>query len=66
MLQHPPTSREASGEVLHVIRVQAGRSAMQILHWETAPPAGIANDQYRYSLTDHLGPVVWNWIATRV
>lgn len=44
-----------TGEVLHVICVQAGRSAMQVLHWETAPPAGISNDQYRYSLTDHLG-----------
>ncbi|UZE20381.1 toxin [Pseudomonas sp. B21-054] len=43
-----------TGEVLQVICVQAGRSAMQVLHWETAPPAGIANNQYRYSLTDHL------------
>lgn len=44
-----------TGEVLQVICVQAGRSAMQVLHWETAPPAGISNDQYRYNLTDHLG-----------
>ncbi|KIH85086.1 RHS repeat domain-containing protein [Pseudomonas batumici] len=48
-------TREGSGEVLQVICVQAGRSAMQVLHWETAPPSGIANDQYRYNLTDHLG-----------
>ncbi|WP_256344790.1 RHS repeat domain-containing protein [Pseudomonas gingeri] len=48
-------TREGTGEVLQVICVQAGRSAMQILHWETAPPSGIANDQYRYNLTDHLG-----------
>ena len=47
-------TREGTGEVLHVICAQAGRSAMQVLHWETAPPAGIANNQYRYSLTDHL------------
>ncbi|WP_250886348.1 RHS repeat domain-containing protein [Pseudomonas brassicacearum] len=44
-----------TGEVLQVICVQAGRSAMQVLHWETAPPSGISNDQYRYNLTDHLG-----------
>ncbi|MCU1738145.1 MULTISPECIES: RHS repeat-associated core domain-containing protein [unclassified Pseudomonas] len=44
-----------TGEVLQVIGVQAGRSAMQVLHWETAPPSGITNDQYRYNLTNHLG-----------
>ena len=48
-------TREGTGEVLQVICVQAGRSAMQVLHWETAPPSGIANDQYRYNLTEHLG-----------
>ncbi|ROM70500.1 toxin [Pseudomonas brassicacearum] len=48
-------TREGTGEVLQVICVQAGRSAMQVLHWETTPPAGMSNDQYRYSLTDHLG-----------
>ncbi|WP_259696074.1 RHS repeat domain-containing protein [Pseudomonas brassicacearum] len=48
-------THEGSGEVLQVICAQAGRSAMQVLHWETAPPSGIANDQYRYNLTDHLG-----------
>ncbi|WP_248748046.1 RHS repeat-associated core domain-containing protein [Pseudomonas sp. MWU12-2037] len=47
-------TREGTGEVLQVICVQAGRSAMQVLHWETTPPSGIANDQYRYNLTDHL------------
>ncbi|MGP0012515.1 RHS repeat-associated core domain-containing protein [Pseudomonas sp.] len=47
-------TREGAGEVLQVICVQAGRSAMQVLHWETTPPSGIANDQYRYNLTDHL------------
>ncbi|MCD4531410.1 MULTISPECIES: RHS repeat domain-containing protein [Pseudomonas] len=48
-------THEGSGEVLQVICVQAGRSTMQVLHWETAPPSGISNDQYRYNLTDHLG-----------
>ncbi|MCU1738150.1 MULTISPECIES: RHS repeat-associated core domain-containing protein [unclassified Pseudomonas] len=48
-------TREGTGEVLQVICAQAGRSAMQVLHWETAPPSGIANNQYRYNLTDHLG-----------
>jgi len=48
-------TREGTGEVLQVICAQAGRSAMQVLHWETPPPSGIANDQYRYNLTDHLG-----------
>ncbi|WP_318654820.1 RHS repeat-associated core domain-containing protein [Pseudomonas sp. MWU13-2105] len=48
-------TRKGTGEVLQVICVQAGRSAMQVLHWETAPPSSIANDQYRYNLTDHLG-----------
>ncbi|MDO7897717.1 RHS repeat-associated core domain-containing protein [Pseudomonas citrulli] len=48
-------THESTGEVLQVICVQAGRSAMQVLHWETTPPLGIANDQYRYNLTDHLG-----------
>jgi insecticidal toxin complex protein TccC len=48
-------THEGTGEVLQVICVQARRSAMQVLHWETAPPSGITNDQYRYSLTDHLG-----------
>ncbi|WP_434007050.1 RHS repeat domain-containing protein [Pseudomonas corrugata] len=48
-------TREDTGEVLQVICARAGRSVMQVLHWETAPPSGIANDQYRYNLTDHLG-----------
>lgn len=48
-------SHQGTGEVLQVICVQAGRSAMQVLHWETQPCADIPNDQYRYNLTDHLG-----------
>ncbi|MFL1528380.1 RHS repeat domain-containing protein [Pseudomonas sp. O230] len=48
-------TRSGTGEVLHVITVQAGRSSVQVLHWETAPPKGSANDQYRFCLGDHLG-----------
>lgn len=44
--------RESPEEVLHVISVQAGRCAVQVLHWE--PGSGNA-DQYRYSLSNHLG-----------
>lgn len=41
-------------EVLQVITTQAGLNSVRVLHWETAPPSGITNDQYRYSLVDHL------------
>ncbi|MBV6823977.1 RHS repeat-associated core domain-containing protein [Pseudomonas sp. PD9R] len=46
-------SHSGTGEVLQVINVQAGRSSVRVLHWESTPPN--ANDQYRYSLNDHLG-----------
>ena len=45
----------ADGEILHVITAQAGRNGVRMLHWEAGKPDGIANDQVRYSLTDHLG-----------
>jgi insecticidal toxin complex protein TccC len=45
----------ANGEVLHVICAQAGRSSVRVLHWQTGLPSGVANDQIRYSLSDHLG-----------
>lgn len=48
-------SHSGTGEVLQVITVQAGRCSVQVLHWESAPPKDSANDQYRYSLNDHLG-----------
>ena len=41
----------ADGEVLHVITARNSR----ILHWQAGLPSGIANDQIRYSLSDHLG-----------
>ncbi|SDP54472.1 insecticidal toxin complex protein TccC [Pseudomonas arsenicoxydans] len=42
-----------TGEVLHVITAQAGLNTVRVLHWESDPPSGV-NDQYRYSLVDHL------------
>jgi RHS repeat-associated protein len=42
----------ARGEVLQVIDADSVR----VLHWESPPPSG-GNDQYRYSLADHLGSV---------
>ncbi|MBI6705939.1 RHS repeat domain-containing protein [Pseudomonas viridiflava] len=45
----------ADGEILHVITAQSGRNGVQVLHWEAGKPNGIASDQVRYSLTDHLG-----------
>jgi insecticidal toxin complex protein TccC len=45
----------ADGEILHVITAQAGRSSVRVLHWQAGQPGGIANDQVRYSLDDHLG-----------
>jgi len=44
-----------TGEVLQVISVQAGRSSVRVLHWDSEPPKDSANDQYRYHLNDHLG-----------
>ncbi|WP_236427031.1 RHS repeat-associated core domain-containing protein [Pseudomonas syringae] len=45
----------ADGEILHVITAQAGRSSVRVLHWDAGKPGAIANDQVRYSLSDHLG-----------
>lgn len=44
-----------TGEERQVISVEAGRSRVWVLHWETKPPDGISNDQVRFSLSDHLG-----------
>ncbi|WP_017738667.1 RHS repeat domain-containing protein [Pseudomonas sp. CBZ-4] len=43
--------RNVDGHVLHVISI----GEVQVLHWETPPPKGMANNQYRYNLEDHLG-----------
>ncbi|VVM77369.1 RHS repeat domain-containing protein [Pseudomonas fluorescens] len=48
-------THSGTGETLQIISVQAGRSSVQVLRWESEPPKGIANDQLRYSLNDHLG-----------
>lgn len=39
-------------EVLQVISIQAGRCSVQVLHWQSG---SVRADQYRYSLTNHLG-----------
>lgn len=48
-------THSGTGKTLQIITVQAGRSSVQVLHWESEPPQGIDNDQQRYSLADHLG-----------
>ncbi|WP_460371207.1 RHS repeat domain-containing protein [Pseudomonas sp. Tul1A2] len=48
-------THSGTGETLQVISIQAGRSSVQVLHWESEPPNDINNDQLRYSLSDHLG-----------
>lgn len=45
----------ATGETLQVLNVVAGRSGVRVLHWQAGQPDGLANDQLRYSLGDHLG-----------
>lgn len=47
--------RTSADEVLHVISVQAGRCTVQVLHWEKGRPSAVAQNQYHYSLNDHLG-----------
>ena len=42
-------------EVRYVVNVDAGDCNARVLHWYEDPPEGIANDQIRYSLGDHLG-----------
>jgi insecticidal toxin complex protein TccC len=45
----------AEGEILHVISANTGRNNVRVLHWQKNTPPGIANDQPRYNLNDHLG-----------
>ncbi|WP_426620518.1 RHS repeat domain-containing protein [Pseudomonas rustica] len=42
---------EVGGVERHVVSVEAGRNQVRLLHW----PEGAVNDQWRYSLGDHLG-----------
>jgi RHS repeat-associated protein len=44
--------RTSPSEEVHVISVQAGRCAVQVLHWKSGSPHA---DQYHYNLTNHLG-----------
>jgi len=48
-------THSGTGEELHVIEVKTGRGSVRVLHWEARPPSQIANNQQRYSLSDHLG-----------
>ena len=48
-------NNSATGEQLQVITVQAGRCSVRLLHWDSPPPAGMDNDQWRYCFDDHLG-----------
>ncbi|MFL1527315.1 RHS repeat-associated core domain-containing protein [Pseudomonas sp. O230] len=48
-------SHTASGEQLQVVSVQAGHCSVRLLHWDSPPPEGVANDQLRYCFDDHLG-----------
>ncbi|WP_242209984.1 MULTISPECIES: RHS repeat-associated core domain-containing protein [unclassified Pseudomonas] len=41
-----------NGEELHVITLPGN---VRCLHWRSAPPAQVENNQMRYSLEDHLG-----------
>lgn len=43
-----------TGEQLHVVIAQAGRSDVRWLHWENELPKSATNNQFRYSLSDHL------------
>jgi insecticidal toxin complex protein TccC len=47
-------SHGGTGEVLHVITASAGSNSVQVLHWVAGQPEGIANNQVRYNLNDHL------------
>jgi insecticidal toxin complex protein TccC len=48
-------ANSGTGERLQVISVQAGRCSVRLLHWDSPPPAGLDNDQWRYCFDDHLG-----------
>ncbi len=45
----------ARKESIQTLTLGGGRCAIRILHWDTAPPKAIKNDQFRYSLNNHLG-----------
>ncbi|WP_131107670.1 RHS repeat-associated core domain-containing protein [Pseudomonas sp. Sample_10] len=45
----------ATGEELHVMTVQAGRSRMRHLHWRANGRRALPEAQSRYNIDDHLG-----------
>ncbi|WP_242485117.1 RHS repeat domain-containing protein [Pseudomonas sp. TH39(2020)] len=45
---------DGTAKRLQVITAQTGLNSVRVLHWETEPPHGMSNDQYRYGLVDHL------------
>ncbi len=47
-------SNTATGEQLNVITASLGRSPARILQWEAGQPEGLANEQVRFSIGDHL------------
>lgn len=48
-------TNSATGERLEVITVYAGRINVRCLHWLEGKPDAIDNNQFRYSIGDHLG-----------
>lgn len=42
-------------EQLEVVTTQAGRCQIRALHWVSAPPSGIENNQLRYGVDDNIG-----------
>lgn len=47
-----------NGEELHVISLAVGSGHVSCLHWLNGKPPGIAANQLRYTLNDHLGSCV--------
>ncbi len=46
---------KATGETLNVISARAARNSVQVLKWETPLAKNSVDEQYRYTLADHLG-----------
>ncbi|WP_339500799.1 RHS repeat-associated core domain-containing protein [Pseudomonas silesiensis] len=42
-------------KVRSVVTIETGNVNARSLHWHEQPPGGIANDEVRYHLSDHLG-----------
>lgn len=48
-------SNSAIGERLEVVALVAGATTVRVLRWLEGRPEGVANDQLRFCLGDHLG-----------